>query len=298
MFAEPISLYVDLEPGEAPDLEVVARAAIAWAEAIKEIAFLLDPGIEVRIELKSGTEGSLSLNGIIKALRGSKKAKKELKKDLRTVVIAVLVWFALQGAEYTFEAIVDYLRGQDDPAIAELNDEQINAIADRVAVRIGPKVAQEQKKQIFTELDRDASIRGVGVSATPSRKPDRLIPKSEFAKRANFAVDVRVGSERRRSQRVRAQLVSPVLKGVPRSWRFQVAGLPEFGAAMKDKSFLAAIEVGRVHIPLSAGVEMEFDLHVKEENAGGVWVPIERTITRVYQPKIDRAPELPFSESE
>ena len=69
MSAEPISLYVDLHPGEAPDLEVVARAAIAWSEAIKEIAFLLDPSTEVRIELKSGTEGSLSLNGLLKAVR-------------------------------------------------------------------------------------------------------------------------------------------------------------------------------------------------------------------------------------
>jgi hypothetical protein len=211
------------------------------------------------------------------------------------VVIAVLVWFALQGAEYTFHAVVDHLRGIDDPAVAELSDEQINRIADRVATRISPKVAQEQKKQIFTELDRDDSIRAVGVSATPQRKPDHLIPKREFRQRADIVLEVRAGPERKRRQRVRAQLVSPVLKAAPRSWRFQVAGFPEFGAAMKDKRFLDAIEERRVQIPLHSGVEMDFEMEVREQNIGGVWEPIERSVVRVFQPVIERSGELPFS---
>ncbi|MDB5695099.1 MAG: hypothetical protein JWN21_642, partial [Sphingomonas bacterium] len=47
----PISLYIDLEEGELADLEIVSRAAIAWAEAIREAAFILDPTVEVRVEL-------------------------------------------------------------------------------------------------------------------------------------------------------------------------------------------------------------------------------------------------------
>lgn len=43
---ESISLYLDLKPGEKPDLEVIGLAAAAFAEAVKDIAFILDPGAE------------------------------------------------------------------------------------------------------------------------------------------------------------------------------------------------------------------------------------------------------------
>ena len=46
---ETISLYLDLKPGEKPDFEVVGRAAAAFAEAVKELAYIIDPGCEVRL---------------------------------------------------------------------------------------------------------------------------------------------------------------------------------------------------------------------------------------------------------
>src|SRR3712207_4195742 len=69
----PISLYVELAPDRRGDLEVISRAAIAWAETIREAAFLTDPFLDVRVELISGTEGSIDLNSEIRRLAGAVK---------------------------------------------------------------------------------------------------------------------------------------------------------------------------------------------------------------------------------
>jgi hypothetical protein len=37
----PISLYLELEPETAADLEVVARATLAFSAAVKELAYVL-----------------------------------------------------------------------------------------------------------------------------------------------------------------------------------------------------------------------------------------------------------------
>jgi hypothetical protein len=66
---ETISLYLELAPGKKPDLEVIGLAAAAFAEAVKEIAFILDPGMDVRLEFDSTTKASLSLNAVFKTLK-------------------------------------------------------------------------------------------------------------------------------------------------------------------------------------------------------------------------------------
>lgn len=58
--AQPINLYLDIEPGQVADIEVVARAALAFSKTIKEVVFVLDPSLEIRVEIASGTPGSLS----------------------------------------------------------------------------------------------------------------------------------------------------------------------------------------------------------------------------------------------
>ena len=68
MTTTPLSLYLDLEKGATADLEVVSRAALAWSAAIKDLAFILDPSIEIRVEIASGTPGSFSLNSLIRTV--------------------------------------------------------------------------------------------------------------------------------------------------------------------------------------------------------------------------------------
>jgi hypothetical protein len=57
--AESITLYLGLKKGEKADFKIVGLAAAAFAEAVKEIAFILEPGLQVKLEFESGLEGSL-----------------------------------------------------------------------------------------------------------------------------------------------------------------------------------------------------------------------------------------------
>ena len=292
--AEPISLYIDLYDGKKADLEVVSRAAIAWAEAIKEIAGKLEPQAQFRVQFESGTEGSLSLNSVISWVTPSA----ETKQHLRMIVCAVLLWWAMKESELQYEDLRDWLKGKDAPAVAkELSDVEIDDLAKRVAEHLGKTTAQPQKAQIFRELERDPAVKGVGVSSVHGQRPENVVNRAEFSARSNTAVAEDETSERRTiKRRAKVTLVSPILKAVERSWRFQEQGQDEYGAVMKDQRFLEAIERGAVTIPLRTGVEMEIALSIREEKQGGIWTPIERVVTAVFSPPIDRRDELPLGE--
>jgi hypothetical protein len=78
---ETITLYLGLKAGQRADFEVVGLSAAAFAEAVKEIAFILEPGLEVRLEFDSGTEGSLKLKAIIKSLTTPEGLRNALLSD-------------------------------------------------------------------------------------------------------------------------------------------------------------------------------------------------------------------------
>jgi hypothetical protein len=289
--ATPISLYLDLEKGHIADIEVVARTALAWSAAIKEIAYIVDPSIEVRVELASGTEGSLSLNSWIKKIRGTAG----IRSDLRTIAISVAAWFALQTASYTYQAILDYLRGDDAPLeTRQMTEKELAQLATQIVDRLNANIARQQRQVIYRELERETAVKGVGVSLRLGVRPTYIVPRREFPLTTGSIVEEPATAKRKSITRMNVVVISPTLKGTPRSWRFQYSNLPEFGATMKDQAFLKAIEDGRIAIPLRAGTEMEVEIEAKEENEGGVWVVKERAITRVFQPEISRSGELPL----
>ena len=130
MHSEPVSLYLDLHEGEKADLEVVARASLAFAAAIKEVAYVLDPSMDVRIELASGTEGSLGLNALVKAIK--KKTGAVERDTLKAITIVILAWFAKDAADWGANKIFDALAKGHATDSAALSDDDINRIAERV----------------------------------------------------------------------------------------------------------------------------------------------------------------------
>jgi hypothetical protein len=82
---ETITLYLGLKEGQEADFEVVGLSAAAFAEAVKEIAYILEPGLEVRLEFDSGTEGSLALNAIIKSLKTPEGRRTALVSVVATI---------------------------------------------------------------------------------------------------------------------------------------------------------------------------------------------------------------------
>src|SRR5262249_8579726 len=106
MEATPVSLFIDLEEGRRADLEVIARASLAFAAAVKEAAFMIDPSLEVHLELVSGTEGSLKLNQIIKAVKRVTGLDEALAS--KTLALVVILWFVNHGLDWSFEKVMDW----------------------------------------------------------------------------------------------------------------------------------------------------------------------------------------------
>lgn len=185
MTATPVSLYLDLEEGQVADMEVVAAAAIAFSRAIKELAYILDPTAQIRVELESGTEGSLSLNSLVRVIRGLKNNP----GFVAGIAGGAAMWFLGNVGDYAFDQVADLVRKHLSPEQAQqLSEEEINKIAERVVKALNAGAAKPQVEGIFMELERDPAIKGVGVSPTPGKRPEVIVPRSAFPDRAGVSL--------------------------------------------------------------------------------------------------------------
>jgi len=274
MSTAPISLYIDLEPGDVADLEVVARASLAFAAAVKDLAYVVDPSLDIRIELLSGTEGSLDLNAILRNL----KSKAGETFTLAAIVGAVMGWFGDEVRHYGFEKLMAHITGEDHQGFTQ---EQQKELEEMLAKSRDGKVAEQHVQRIYQELDRDPKIKGVG--ATPDRgvKPSVIVPRSEFHARAGRAAPREETISRRvRLEDVQVLLISPVLLPGNRRWKLKSAQ-GEFGAAIKDTDFINRVLAGTTNVRMKAGIEMNVELETVEEFHHGVWEVQERSVLHV-----------------
>lgn len=285
-----INLYLDLEPGELADLEVVAKASFAFAGAVREIAYVLDPSLVVKLEIESGTSGSLSINSVMRFVRQAIPDPVTRK----VILVSLTLWFAKEtGAALIGMAVSDILT--EEPAISEQDAQRIAEEVQRVLEkRIGAKPVQE----VFRELQKDKSIKGVGVSTKKGDRPRSLVPREQFAERIGEPVDI-VDEQppRVRTERMILTLISPVLQNNDNKWRF----LSKDGtiyAGIRDEQFLGDVLSGRANIPMRSGIVILADVEILEarDAAKGVWVVTERNITKVVRIRTeDDAADL-FSE--
>ncbi len=292
MTATPISLYLDLEKGQKADLEVVARASLAFAEAMKELAYVLDPSLELKIELSSGSEGSLSLNSILKAI----KEASEQPLTLRALAIVALIWFGQEVAVHVLDKEIDKLMGWDSAPTIVLTDTDRQKIAAMVQTATGHKIAQSHVAHVYSELEKDPHIVGVGATPTPKAKPTTIVPRSEFPARATVGPKTEIITIERREKitREHVTLIKPVLLNAHRRWRFSNHD-GQFSAAVADDKFLSDLDAGTLGIPLAGGIEMDVELLTVEEKKNDIWEIVARTITHVIRvhPRVKQA-QLPL----
>jgi hypothetical protein len=277
----PVSLYLDLAEGRTADLEVIARAALAFAGAIRETAYVIDPSVAVRVELVSGTEGSLSINAIIRSIRSS-VTEKLTREVLIAAATSAAIWFSLETGRWVFEKILDHVSGMSEAA--HLTDAEKNDIATKVAEIVRKRTAHHQVERVYHELDADPAVRGVGVTNQHGTRPESIVPKSDFPRRS-LGMEVVEGDDivrRVRRTQERVVLIRPVLEPGTRRWQF--AG-PEgrFGAAIKDNTFLNNLLNGHTAVPMVAGIQIDVALETTEERRSDVWMITNREITRVGQ---------------
>jgi len=155
-----------------------------------------------------------------------------------------------------------------------------------------PEISVRRQK-FFKTLERDQSITGAGISEGPKVDPIIMIPSNQFAENSGLWAIVESDAEpveRTKHPIVDVTLVSATLLPVPKPWRFQPDGLPEFNATMRDEHFLAALEADHVKERLRVGIRMTLRLEVKEIRVGSAWIAKprgRRSVVEVISPKVD-----------
>lgn len=266
----PLRLYLQLEQGHVADLFAVTEATAAFASGVKELAYIIDPSIDLYIGLAPSSPGSLWENTILKAVNDPKK-----RARLYLIAGSAALWFMQPPLERVrdnaWQPYLDrFLPPAGTPERQQALGEMQRAASGNVAVR--------ERERAFRALDRDKGIEAVGVSVE-HKKPGLLIPHSEFRARAGFEATP-TDQDRLTIDEMRATLIRPVLDGNPRRWKFSTPR-GELSATMRDVKFLEAVVSGRTGAPLRAGIEMDLIVEVRERFADGVWQIVDRTILEV-----------------
>lgn len=279
----PLSLYIQLAPHTRADLEVISRAALAWSRMIKEAAFVVEPFAEVRVELVSGTEGSINLNSLIRKVKGILSDPNRLK----TIALAAALYFAGQAQGWVigkgFDGVWDWLRETVGLDAASLPDEQRVEIEDAVSRVLTSKSVAERAAAVYAELPRDPNITGVGVSFKAGERPAHIVPRAEFHERAGIqGVSEELIPRRIEVNRLTLVLVAPVLSDGEYKWKF-LYRQKTLWALMDDPDFLARIAPGSRSAPhMMTGIRMSVDLETVQEMKDGVWTITKQRITKVH----------------
>jgi hypothetical protein len=175
------------------------------------LAYVIDPSLEVSLKFSSGTEGSLSLNTVIKTVR----EKATDKVVLGTIIMTVLGWFGTDIRQYMVAQLLD----TEFKSAQTLSAQELQQINDTVSKALQGKVAEHEVQQIYRELSVDPAVRGVGATRHPGKKPDKIVPRSEFPRHAPHQDDT-ISEKRVREEIEDVTLISPVLLPGERRWAF------------------------------------------------------------------------------
>lgn len=269
---ETINLYIDLEEGKLADLEVVARASIAFAEAVKEIAYIVDPSLSIRLEIESGTEGSLSINSVIKTIKDAVVDKVTAK----VIIGLILGWFAKETASAVWTMIVeDAIKSE-----SQLSDQDAEKVAKKVQELLDARVGERKAAEVVRQLEKDKAVKGVGVGVIKGARPRVVVPRDNFSDFYKEKQIEEVVKERTRSERLALTIISPVLQENHNKWRF-LSRHGMISADIADEAFVQALVRGTISVPMKGGIMIIADVDNKEKFIDGVWVVQSRSITKV-----------------
>jgi hypothetical protein len=277
--AETFNIYFSLEQGQKADIETVSHALLEFAAAVREAAFFADPSLDLRIELASGKESSLDLKTLFR-VKGTAGAEK--RGVLLGIAIGASTWLGGQvGTDlYNNSPIHKMIAGDEK----KLSEEDVKRIAEAVAKTSQSEPVRSHVQSFYRALDRDTAIAGVGASLQPNKKPDVIVPSTQFRSLSGVDEVRDITTEmRERITRETVVLVAPVLLESNRKWRFR-SGTSEFGASIDDQKFLLDVLTGRRNVPMRGGILMDVELKTLEEKtADGLWKPIDRHIMRIFE---------------
>jgi hypothetical protein len=270
----PLRLYYDLEENETANAEVVARASLAFVAGVKEIAYVIDPSLVLKIGIEGHADGSLWEDLLL--LVGKATAEYESRPTRYYIAIAALAWIMTPPAERLRENWWQPFLEKYLPNASEAEKK-----AAKKAAELGGngKIAAREKQQFYREVGRDTAITAVAANVERKR-PALLVPRSDFPLFSGQSAVIESDLDRTTAGPMRVIILSPVLEISNRRWKFATAQ-GEFGAAIKDRPFLEKIVAGLTPVRMRGGVELDVLLETKERLVDGVWTVVERNVLHV-----------------
>ncbi|WP_375187727.1 hypothetical protein [Sphingobium yanoikuyae] len=281
---EAISLYLDLKPLEAVDLEVAASMAIQWSKAAKAAGRAIEPEYDYRLTLIAAKPGSSKWLAAIERSPINQAALR-VKRGWERVPL-ILRWSIALVVVIPATAVPTWEYWVGDESFSET---QVNQIDQAVKKAITDSDVQNHKKSMFRDAQKDGNIKGVGGGVPNSQdwKPKNLVPSNQFAEADGLFEVQEEAKERRISRVIDVILVSPDLENAHKTWVFKQDGIPgQIRAIMKDDAFLVALENRSVQEDFRTEIPMTIRLETTEKRIDGKWKVKRkgRVVTEVISP--------------
>lgn len=274
---QELVFYIQLKDGTKADLFAVANASLSLVSLIKEVSYIIDPTIEVKVEIESGTEGSLSLNSIIRFFSYNAFHKSKA----RIIIIAVSIWFVQEVASYAIQEMIEKLTGNDESSSEVSNDEIYREIQEILKKML----AADRAKSVYEHLNYDENITGFGVSLRKGEKPISIVPRENFQdKWASLPIEEHIVQRVRREEQM-LTVVSPILQDSKNKWRF-ISKDGTIYAHFDDNEFRGRLLSGEYSIPMTKGIVFHATVDIVEEYEDNVWVIKERRVKKVLSVSI------------
>jgi hypothetical protein len=267
---ELVSLYLDLKPSEEVDLEVAAEAAIRWARALKAAAAAVNPKYNYRVQLVAAEPGSK--RWLAKIERSSvNQFAKQVKAGWDEVPLILRAGIALAVViPLTVKPTINYWLGNDG-----FSESEKAYLREIIGTSVSDPAVKNYKKQMYTELQRDRNITGVG-GGIPDRenwRPRDLVPANQFAMGTGlFEIQEEPEQEKTTSQELDVILVAPNLDNPKSTWVFRQDGISgHIRAVMADAKFLTALEQSSVKEAFRTHIPMKIRLQIKQIKVNDEW---------------------------
>jgi hypothetical protein len=287
-----IVLEFETDPERNPNIENVARALLAWNEAVQVAVRAIDPSAHIVVELVGVESGSQRFRQIFRRTENFARSVEEsaeqyplIWKNTKALAKLIAGGIVLAG--------VSYIVTPDDqtPVLEEIRD-----------ILREDAEAKRYSQAFYEVLQQEPAFVRLEVFEGDSEVPLYSVPRSDFSFMSGFfdlAEEVpTIESTKDRAVTWEVVLVRPVLVGKPRRWTFARDGI-EFSALMTDSNVLRALHDRTLAIPFAEGVMMQIEVTYKERLEGDVWLPVAdtRKVTRVLSPRINAAPPPLFPDT-
>lgn len=289
MLEPDLVLEFEIEKGRSPDIESVAKALMAWNDAVQAACSAISPNARIVVELVGVEHGSQRFKQVFRLLEDAAESIDEGGTEYP------LIWKHTKSlAKCIAGAILVAVVANQVTSNPGLPDEQMQVFEDIRDLLQKDWDFNQRGQDFYGILQDEPAFKVVEVYEGNNTEPTYIVPRSEFAFKSGLfdsGLDTPEVEQEDRVGTLDVVLIKPVLVAKPRRWTFARDG-SEFSAEMNDKAVLEAIQNKTLKIPFAEGVTMKIEVAYKERKSGDTWIPVKGTmkVTKVLSPRVTLPP--------